>query len=1675
MLKSAIKKYTSFLIKFLTWIIAIVVALAILIIILIQLPLVQEFAKNQTVSWLNEKLKSKVSIAKLRIDFPNHILLEKIYFEDQQKDSLLWCNRLSVDISLFKLLQNKVQVKAVELEGIGMNIKRNKPDTVFNYNFIIQAFASKTNTEKSKSDSSTSLQFNLGKIDIKNCSFRFKDDVAGINTNLFLGSLQTAIKEFNLEKSIFNFSDLNIATLNLQLEKFYPLVTPHSDKTKEKKPPSNSLLPEISLSKIALVHVSLNYKDAIAGIHTELNADQLLLLMGKMDLNKLIFPIDQLTISKSNLAFAIDKIGKTNSAAQELASKPKDSSTTNWLVTAKNILIDSNNISFDNYNAAPIKKGIDFQHLQLRNLHLQLDSLDANPLTYRGRLQKLSVKEKSGLQLLEFSTHFYYSDQQAKLEHLLLKTDRSVLQEKLILKYPSVGSIITHPENIQINANLRNSKLAISDILLLAPTLDKTLHGYQRSVISINTEMNGYLSNLKIPRLELSGIGNSSIKANGIVRGLPKVDHLYADLNIAQLISGRKDIEGVAPPKTLPVFLRIPDLVSMNGKFKGTIKAFSTQINAHSSDGDAKIEATMSDQKSFSGTVQLDSLNLGKILSQEKNLGNISLKATATGKGFDYKTMEAEMHANILDANVRDYRYNNLFFGLNLNNGNAAIESSLNDPNLSYILNASAELNNPFPSFKINFKVDTINLTQLHLAKDQLAFHGRVYGDFQNSNPDSLDGNLMVRNMHLTYQKKTFSTDSIILTAKNEIDYQSLDLNSKPVKMHLLGKYKLTELGTALEHTINQYYQIPGFKDTSFLQQDWNADFRFNTSPLVLRFMPELEGTDTIRASMHFNSALNDLKLNATAALVQYNNYHIKKLIFEAATGKDQLDYHLRLHQAGNPSFIINETSLDGFVKQKSVFGNLIFRDKKFEKNYQLAVILNQLSNGFKVHFNPDSLLLNKQKWLVKEGNYIRYDSTGIYAKDFQFQFRDQSISLNSVNNEIDAPLKLEFKNFDINTITDIAKKDSLFADGIVNGNAIVFDAVSSHPTFTSDIKITNLAYQRNTVGDLLVKVDNIGEDRFNANVELKGKKNQAYLRGTYQTKQGLMNLHLLADSLDMAILKPFSANQLKDASGNVKAKVDIEGSIDKPSVNGVMNFENVSMTSTMLGQKFKIDQDEVRVDATGIHFKEFSLSDSLGNKAILDGNLLTKNFRDYDFDLKLNAHDFNLINSTQADNQLFFGKLNMDADIKITGNLEAPNVNAKLIANKNTDLTVVMPGSNPEIQSREGVVNFIDTKKINDTLTKIIINDSLVKHSVFSALILNTMIETDTAAVFSMIIDSQTGDAITVKGKSNLAVTLDESGKLSLTGLYELEKGTYQFSLNMLKKKFEIVKGSTITWTGDPMSAFVNIAALYKLKASPIDLVEPLLVGQTQTEINKYKQRLPVEVYLKMNGDLMKPQIGFDIMIADQEISKWPLVDEKLQKLRTDESEMNKQVFALLLLGRFVGEDLMQNNTGSTTTGTMVRQSVSGVLSSQLNRVAGGLVKGVDINFDFESQDDYSTGTAKTRTDLKVGMSRTLNNDRIKVNVGANVPIEGTSSAQNASIISSDVQVDYMLSKDGKYMLRTYSKNKYEGVIEGQIIETGVTFIFTVEYDKFKEMFNKPGASDKEKKKKLAKENKVN
>jgi hypothetical protein len=215
------------------------------------------------------------------------------------------------------------------------------------------------------------------------------------------------------------------------------------------------------------------------------------------------------------------------------------------------------------------------------------------------------------------------------------------------------------------------------------------------------------------------------------------------------------------------------------------------------------------------------------------------------------------------------------------------------------------------------------------------------------------------------------------------------------------------------------------------------------------------------------------------------------------------------------------------------------------------------------------------------------------------------------------------------------------------------------------------------------------------------------------------------------------------------------------------------------------------------------------------------------------------------------------------------------------------------------------------------------------------------------------------------------------------------------------------------------------------------------------------------MKGELLKPEISFDIVLPEgnNDVSTEIIntTQTKLAQLRQQPELLNKQVFALLLLNRFIGENPFSSEAGGANAATIARQSASKILSQQLNNLAGDLISGVQLNFDLESTEDYSTGKKENRTDLNVGISKQLLNDRLKVTVGSNIGLEGTQREnESSSTIAGDVSADYLLTKDGRYKIRAYRKNRYQVALQGQVVETGVGFIITIDYNEFKELFKK-------------------
>jgi hypothetical protein len=193
-----------------------------------------------------------------------------------------------------------------------------------------------------------------------------------------------------------------------------------------------------------------------------------------------------------------------------------------------------------------------------------------------------------------------------------------------------------------------------------------------------------------------------------------------------------------------------------------------------------------------------------------------------------------------------------------------------------------------------------------------------------------------------------------------------------------------------------------------------------------------------------------------------------------------------------------------------------------------------------------------------------------------------------------------------------------------------------------------------------------------------------------------------------------------------------------------------------------------------------------------------------------------------------------------------------------------------------------------------------------------------------------------------------------------------------------------------------------------------------------------------------------------------WQSVDSKLAELNNNTPELNKQVFALLLFNTFISENPFESTSGGNSSAAlMASQSASSLLTSQLNELAGGFGKRVDLTMNVNSNQAVNTsGQAVNQTALQVGVSKNLFGDRVKVSVGSDFQLSGASQGPNASNIAGNVKIDYTLTPDGKYIIRVYSVNQYNTVVEGQVVETGVSFIITLDFDSFNELFQKKNSS---------------
>ncbi|MCT3648870.1 translocation/assembly module TamB domain-containing protein [Elizabethkingia anophelis] len=1644
-------------------IISIVVFFSLLILSL-RLPVVQNFIKDRLVVYLENKIKTKVSLEKVYVAFPNNLKLQNLYLKGQDVDTLLAVRKLDVGLNMMKLMSSTADITSVDLEGVNANVVRN-PEGKFNFDYIINAFA----TNDKEESSSKPFIISLNKIKLKDIGVTFKDQQSKNDIKLYFNSFDTRVKTFDLQKNNYAVGDINLDGLKLKLKQ--DLVAEVSEKVGKKVDSLNKQQPmKIGLQGIKLTNFNIDYGDENTKTFAKVLFKELSTKVNQLDLENSAYNIDKVLLAGADIRADLYLPAKKEDPKKVQKISAGSGKEKAMKVLLGNLNFNDVKVVYNNTAVVPSKQGMDYNHLNFSRMNIDIRNFKMENNEFAGTVKSAEIKESKGLDIQRLTTNFTYGSKEAYLKNLYLQTPETILRDEVVIGYDSVEQLTANPGAIKVSASIRDSKVGFSDILNLVPTLRNTVpfNKYPNAVLLVNANAKGSVNDLVIQNLKLSGIDQLKVAASGRVKNAMNPDQLYYDLKIGELSSSDKTIYNLVPKNTIPSNISLPSFFSVKGIAKGTTKNVNTNLNLTSAFGNAEIIAQVDMRRKnhelYDVNANLHNLQIGKII-QNKEVGAITAKIAAKGEGFDPKSAKADIRGYVNSAVYKAYNYRDMDLTGKINHGAYSLALNSKDPNANMKLAASGVYNEKNPTVKVNGTITKLDLNKLGFYEKPMIVAGKLDGDFSNLNPDELNGSLNLQNFAISDTKEVFPLQEVNFKAVSTKDSNELNLNSQIADITLTGKYKLTQIFGALQQTINQYYQFqkPGKAQNIQPGQHFAFSAKIKNDNLIRKFVPDLKDFETITLNGNYDADSQKIEVDGRIPQLQYGENSIQGGALKITNENQALQYNLGVASLKSSSLALNKISVVGDVADNTINYNITTKDTKDATRFLIAGKAKSLNNITEISLNPDGLKLNYDDWTVAENNRIQISSKGILADNFRLSNAGSEILLQSENNSPASPLNVSLKDFKIETITEAIKKDSLLAKGTINGTAQLRD-LTKKMTFTSDLNISDLMVYGSPVGNVAVKVKNNSANILNADVALSGNDNDVKILGDYNISAGTFDMNMAINQLQMKTVQGFSMNAIHHTEGYLSGNLKLTGSTDKPNILGKIKFNKVGLEIAKTGSDFRNIDDEIDFTNRGIEFNRFKVKDKDGNALTVNGQVLTQNYRDFAFNLNVNARDFKVVNSEKTNDAMMYGILAIDAGLRIRGNLDLPKVEGRLAVAENTDFTFVLPQSLPALQERDGIVEFVDQDQV--VLNKTIKTDSLNAQSRIKGMDVSVNIEVNKEAKMSIVIDKANGDFVKLQGEAQLTGGIDPSGKTTLVGVYEVEKGAYELSVSMLKRKFDIQKGSTITWTGEPTAAIMDITAVYKTETAPIDLVEQQV---NQGETNLFKQRMPFNALLKMKGELLKPILSFDITTDENNNSVATnvkqLVDAKLAQLRQQEPEMNKQVFALLLLNRFIGENPFQSSAGLSAE-TMARQSVSKILSQQLNNLASDLIKGVDLNFGLESTDDYSTGNKNTRTDLNVDISKKLLNDRLKVTVGSNFGLEGQARQnENMTNIAGDVTVDYSLSRDGRYMLRAYRKNDYQVALQGQIVETGIGFIITLDYDKFREIFQK---SKKEKNRKV-------
>ena len=1281
-----------------------------------------------------------------------------------------------------------------------------------------------------------------------------------------------------------------------------------------------------------------------------------------------------------------------------------------------------------NYDIPYIKPvaGIDPNHIAVKRLTLMLDTLSYNNEgVLRAGLRGLTLHEKCGLDVTRLSGSVYMDTTQLRLPALLLRTPASRIDADVAFDFKAFSAGKGGHCQAMVDASI-----GYDDIRTLAKGyVDKAyLRALPHKPLAIKGTVSGNIDHLRLPSLTLNMPGVLQASANGYTNYVTK-DWRNGKFNFNLRTKSMAAVRQLMPA-SLKQSINVPDGLSLRGKAAFNGSRYDADIKAGIGRGSLAAKAKLDvKRETYKVVATAHQLPIASIV-RGVPVGPFSGSLRASGSGWDVMSPRTSLTA---DAKVNALSYERYPLGgisvkANLRGGKAVAHFEADNPLLQGNGHIEALLGRHNYEVAVKASLPNLDLKKLGVTADTLYFGTDI--DIKATANKAFTAYALsgsIANNHFTTQRMSAMAKDILFDLATSRDTTTANISAGDLRLRLGAKGDIPHLGTHLARFANElqkeaktynidqerlktYLPVMAFyldagRDNPLYNIARMKGYSFSSAYVNLNTDPHVGMTGDARMGA----------LNVGALLLDTIDTHI----FQDSTGVQMRGLVKNGKKNPNPL----EVRMRSYVMRSGAGIELSYYDSEGERGVDVGLQAALVDGGLNIHLYPENPVLAYRNFKVNKDNYIFLgkdnsiradvdlladDGTGlkIYGEP-KDSVNDLTVSVNQVNlGELSAVLPYMPK-----------------LSGMLSGDVHVTDD-SQHKQLSAMASLTadNFKYEDMPLGN--VGIDAVylpktgGEHHASAFISSNGEEVLA-CNGTYfdrdgGTFEGDAQLH----DFPLQMLNGFMAGTDVALKGIAGGDLRVNGSLDKPVINGSLDLDSAHIYSDVYGFDLRTDERALDIKDSRIIFSDYRLFSTGKEPMVLNGTFDMSDFERMRMDFAMRAKNFELINTRKKAQSMLFGKVYANYVGTLKGTTDNLSLRGKLEVLDRTDVTYILKDSPLSVDDRlHDLVQFTNFKDSTQTAQP--------EKAVDGGMDITMGISISDAAIFHCNLSDDGQSYVKLEGGGDMTLRMTQQGDMRMTGLFTTNSGEMKYQLPVIPlKTFQIVQGSYVQFTGDVMNPTLNIAAKERTKA-------------VVTEDDKQRS-VAFDVGVKITKPLNDMGLEFTIE-APEDLN----IQNQLASMSAE--QRGKAAVTMMATGMYMTDETMMSGSGFKA-----NNALNAFLQSEIQNIAGSALKTIDINLGVESG---TSQTGTSTTDYSFQFAKRFWGNRISVIIGGKVST-GADATNSAESFINNVSVEYRLDQGATRYVKAFYDRDTQDPLEGQLTKTGAGLVLRRKTDKLGELF---------------------